>query len=69
MFFWPRVYRAGCGEGPLTPANAVRYIDGVTLTAIADLPALPNPAYAIVGRSQGVAFSVLLPPVWDRLGK
>ena len=33
-----------------TGANAVWYMDGVTLTGIGDLPALPNPDYAIVGR-------------------
>jgi parallel beta-helix repeat protein len=32
-----------------TGANAVWYMDGVTLSGIADLPALPNAAYAIVG--------------------
>jgi hypothetical protein len=40
-------------------------MDGVTLTVIIDLPALPNPAYAFVGGKQSMAFSVLLPPVWD----
>jgi hypothetical protein len=33
-----------------TGANAVWYMNGVTMTGIADLPALPNPEYAIVGR-------------------
>ena len=32
-----------------TGANAVWYMDGVTLTGIADLSALPNPDYALVG--------------------
>jgi uncharacterized repeat protein (TIGR01451 family) len=34
----------------VTGANAVWYMDGVTLSGIADLPALPNAAYAIVGK-------------------
>ena len=32
-----------------TGQNAVWYMDGVTLSGIGDLPALPNPDYAIVG--------------------
>ena len=32
-----------------TGANAVWYMDGVTLLGVADLPALPNGAYALVG--------------------
>ncbi len=33
-----------------TGANALRYLDGVMLSDISDLPALPNPDYSIVGR-------------------
>jgi hypothetical protein len=33
----------------VTGANAVWFMDGVTLSGISDLPALPNPQYTIVG--------------------
>jgi hypothetical protein len=33
-----------------TGANAIWYMNGVNLIGITDLPALPNPDYAIVGR-------------------
>ena len=38
------------GGTRVTGQNAVWYMNGVTLIGIGDLPALPDPAYAIVGR-------------------